>query len=384
MTITTLQTNFVCYCMEGIKFVNQQTLINLILTHDGIEILEKTKQVLFIPYTEILDVKVIEEDKKELLEIKTAENTIKIYKVIAGSVKTLKEMIVECLKNKDEFFVNYDKQAKEMEQFNKKCLNIFLWFLGICFLFSIFTIKDELFSSICSFCAGLLILPPSYNAIKERFQQLYTKKVRIWSIIGFFVLSTMLKPQTTTAYIKAPDTIICKKAQSNTGFKKMNTLEEINVYKDSYKTNGFLKTSDGDWIKEDAIVYKNTQEYKDIAAAEEKKKQEIEKAKQEIEKLLKEQQAKLEKELKSRIDKAFVYYDITEYSYVYYANPIAWYSTNVKEKENIMQNCATYGRMVTKQEEKEMEMALSRTKIKSSANGAVLGEYSIWSGYKFQ
>ena len=164
----------------------------------------------------------------------------------------------------------------------------------------------------------------------------------------------------------------------------MNTLEEINVYQDSYKTNGFLKTGDGNWVKENAIVYANTKEYNELKKAEAKQKQEIEKAKKEIEKLLQKQEASLEKELKSRIDKAFVYYDITDYSFVYYANPIAWYSTNVKEKENIMRNCAEYGKLSRKQKDMSLEVALSSTKIKSSSNGAVLGEYSIWSGFKFQ
>lgn len=385
MSTVLLQKEFICYCLDGVKFIEPSTLINFNLTSEGVEILgTNKKQLFFCEYSDINDIKILEENKKQILNIFSSKGNIKLFKPVASSVQVIKEMLMACIDNKEDFFAKYDIQQEEQKKLNFIVLNVFLWIVGISCLFSIFSINEDFLSSICMFIAGILIFPPIYNFIKKYSTQLSSKKVRIWSVVLLFILSGIFEPQTTTAYIKSPNTIICREADGATGFKKMNTLEEINVYKDNYKTNGFLKISDGNWVKENAIVYANTQEYKDIVKAEEQRKKEIEKAKQEIQKLLNEEQENLKKELKIIVEKAFDDYDLEDYSFIYYANPIAWYSTTVKEKENIMQNCAVFGKIETKQDDMKPETALAITKIKSSSNGEVLGEYSIWSGFKFK
>lgn len=93
-------------------------------------------------------------------------------------------------------------------------------------------------------------------------------------IVFIFCLYIALKPYTTIAYAKNNNAIICHKANKTTCYKKMNTLEQIEVYPKSYKKRGYLKTKQGEYIKETSLTYKDTKEYKQIKTKLEKEKQE--------------------------------------------------------------------------------------------------------------
>ena len=89
------------------------------------------------------------------------------------------------------------------------------------------------------------------------------------------------------------------------------------------------------------------------------------------------------KELKTTLDKIVQDYDLSEYNYSFYILPITWMSSSYKEKEAFLNICAEYGSLSFGGKEKG-ELALAKTKIKNYSNGEVLGEYSIWSGFKFK
>lgn len=380
-----LQKSFLCKCLDGIKFLDSSNIIYFNLEENGIVILDDTKRQIYIcPYSEINDAKIIKENAIDVLSISANNDlSIKIYQPVSVQLSVIKNMLLKCLENKEEFFEQYEKEQMQQAKFNANFWNVCLWILGILFLLEIFTVGEHCLSSIMKIAAGLLIFPPSYQYIKK-LKLFSTTKKRVWAIIILFIFSSLFAPKTTTAYIKADNTIICSKPDGATGFKKLKVLEEIKVYKDKYKTNGFLKLGDGNWVKEDSIVYENSKEHKLLIEQEKEKSAQEEKLKQEVKEMLLAEQEKIAKDLETKIQKAFVDIDLKDYEFSYYINPLVWYNTNVKEKENVMRNCAIYGKYKTNQKDKELEMALARTKIKSSSNGEVLGEYSLWSGFKFK
>lgn len=380
-----LQNKFVCYCFDGIEFLDSTKLINVNLTKDGMEIIgDFNKQLFICDYQNINDIKIDNSGKDKILNIYVGGKCIKLFKPVASSVDTMKEMLLKCIENKDNFFVEYENQQEQQKKINAKIVNVLLWIIGIFFILSIFSLKDCFISELLKVFVGILILPPTYNLLKKYINVLDSKKIRIWSIVILLLASIIFMPNTTTAYIKTNDTIICSEPNAGTGIKRLNTLDKVEVYKDNYNTNGFLKMNDGNWVKEDNVVFPESQEYKNIVKQEEERKAEAEKIKNELEKLIIEEQEKAMKELEVNIKKAFVDYDIKEYSFTYYINPLVWYSTDLKQKENIMKNCAIYGKLKSGQKNKELDVALAQTKIKSSTNGEVLGEYSILSGFKFK
>jgi predicted membrane protein len=105
----------------------------------------------------------------------------------------------------------------------------------------------------------------------------------------------------------------------------------------------------------------------------------------EKEKIVKKMTAEIKVELKKTLDKIVKDYDISEYEYSYYVNNSTWVYSNYKDKEKFFNLCAQYGNLIYPvKESKDFELLLARTKIKSYNNGEVLGEYSVWGGYKFK
>jgi len=318
----------------------------------------------------------------------------------------MKEMITYCKTNKDEFFKKY----KEQEIFTQKFWNVVLWIIGVCFFMNIFCIVETPMTSICLTLSSLFIIPKTYEYISKHLNKFSSKKSRIWTIVILFLIAGIAAPSTTTAYISKDSAIICSEPNMKTGIKRMNTLEQIDVYKDFYKKNGFYKTSDDKWVKEDMVVFAGSEKYNELVKQREKKKQEIERAKQEAQKIVKAELEKnrntikevivneknkfmktlahgekeFNKQFKANIEKVFDYYDIEDYSFTYYINPLAWYSIDVKQKENLMQSCAIFGKLESNQPDMQNETALAITKIKSTSNGETLGEYGVWSGFKFK
>ena len=380
-----LQNKFVCYCLDGIEFVDSTKPINLNLIKDGLEITDNlNKQLYTCYYKDINDVKIDSSGKDKILNIQIGEKCIRLFKPIITSVETIKEMILKCIEDKDNFFTEYEKQQEQQKKLNAKIGNVFLWIIGIFFILSIFSLKECFISELFKVFAGILILPPSYNLLKKYINILDSKKIRVWSIIILIIASIIFMPHTTTAYIKSNDTIICSEPSADTGVKRLNVLNKVEVYKNNYATNGFLKMDDGNWVKEDSIVFPESSEYKNIVKQEEERKAEAEKIKNELEKLINEEQEKAMKELEVNIKKVFANYDIKEYSFTYYIHPLIWYNTDLKQKENIMKNCAIYGKLKSGQKNTELDVSLAQTKIKSSTNGEILGEYNIFSGFKFK
>ena len=117
--------------------------------------------------------------------------------------------------------------------------------------------------------------PFIYRIFNWLYEDEYCRNMILGMLIVFiFCLYIALKPYTTIAYAKNNNAIICHKANKTTCYKKMNTLEQIEVYPKSYKKRGYLKTKQGEYIKETSLTYKDTKEYKQIKTKLEKEKQE--------------------------------------------------------------------------------------------------------------
>lgn len=380
MANTILQTKFEGNCIEGIAGLNPTDSITIILTEDGLSIKTKDKNVFSCSFDDISDVYEGEVNKKKILCITTKDTTIKIESYFSKNIPIMKEMITYCKTNKDEFFKKY----KEQEIFTQKFWNVVLWIIGVCFFMNIFCIVETPMTSICLTLSSLFIIPKTYEYISKHLNKFSSKKSRIWTIVILFLIAGIAAPSTTTAYISKDSAIICSEPNMKTGIKRMNTLEQIDVYKNFYKKNGFYKTSDDKWVKEDMVVFAGSEKYNELVKQREKKKQEIERAKQEAQKIVKAELEKNRKQFKANIEKVFDYYDIEDYSFTYYINPLAWYSIDVKQKENLMQSCAIFGKLESNQPDMQNETALAITKIKSTSNGETLGEYGVWSGFKFK
>lgn len=164
-------------------------------------------------------------------------------------------------------------------------------------------------------------------------------------IVLIFCAYISLKPYTLTAYVKDNNSKICHKADSSTCYKKTKILEPIELYPKNFKKKGFLKTKQGEYIKETSITYKDTEEYKQIKNKLEIAKEEKEKKEAEAKKttLTAQERKFVEDELanwENGTGKIFEYHEnVQEVFNYYYINPQVWYSLDYKEKQNLLSDC---------------------------------------------
>ena len=196
-----------------------------------------------------------------------------------------------------------------------------------------------------------------------------------------------LKPYTVTAYVKDSNATVCHKADASTCYKKMNTLEQIEVYPKNYKKKGYLKTKQGEYIKETSITYKDTEEYKQIKTKLYKEKEEKTKQEEEAKKIkLTVQERKfIEDDLKNwknSTGKIFSYHEnVQEVFNYYYINPQVWYSLDYREKQSLLSDCMSISTISAILKDKNYDKSKldsyrlvysSGTQIKDMNNGQVL------------
>ena len=196
----------------------------------------------------------------------------------------------------------------------------------------------------------------------------------IVSLLRHFIYSC-IKPHPVTAYIKIESAKICHKANPQSCYKEMEILEPIKVYRNLYKSNGYLKTKNGDYIKETSVTYEGTKEYNYLISQKEKEEKiAIEERKREIEKAAHFFEANFI-EIFSHID--------LEYFYDFYIDPIGWQLIPYQNKKLLMQYCAMYAEY-KKGRVGDNLPPMVLTRILNNRNGEILGKYDTWKGYIFK
>lgn len=387
-----MKTMFLFNHLSGMKFVDPNKQIFLELIKDGLIVYEKKNEVLMeINNNQINDAIVVNENGKEIFILKTNEVEISLESIVKGYPQLAKQNILDNKKDSEAFWQKNEEEKEKRKKNNQLVKNIILYILGISYILSIVNIVDIPLSTILSVLAGIMLLPIISENIGKKIAFLDVKRNRIILTILLLFLSVIFLPQTTKAYIKIDNTIICGEPDGDTGYKKMAVMDEINVYKKHFKKNGFLKTEDNAYVKEDNIAFEGTPEYQEAKKNKELKDKKIkeekakkEKAKQEAEKLVTKALDEKEKQLKKIIYDMFDDVEITNYTFNYYVNPISWYNSSLNDKKNAMNGCAVYGKLKTKQYDLSEELALIRVKILDSTNGKTLGKYSVFKGYEFE
>ncbi len=391
-----MQLKFSFYHRSGIKFTNINDVVFLEIIPNGIEIKSSQQNVLTsIKNEDIENVTTFQEDDRSFLKIETKSDLIELAPFFALQPNSTRDLIIKNLKDSKAFFDEIEAQIIKNKENNDKLLKVAFTIVGICFAFNIFSIFDTPLTSIFAFIAGCLITPFINKKLSQKWE--FLKDIKIRSLIIFFVLilAAFSNPTTTIGYVIKDNSVLCQEPQGNTGFEKLPLLEPVKLYKDNYKKNNFYKTEMGNYIKENDIAFEGSDEYikaknlkakrdKEIADAKAKKDKEIANAKKQIEKELQKYQKAREKQLRKIVLHTFNSYDVKDYAFDYYVLPIAWYNSTIDQKQAVMQGCAEYGQLSTNQESLDNDLALARTKIKSATNGETLGEYSVWSGFKFK
>ena len=211
------------------------------------------------------------------------------------------------------------------------------------------------------------------------YEDEYARNMILGMLVVFiFCAYIALKPYTTIAYAKNNSATICHKADDSTCYKKMNILEQIEVYPEHYKKKGYLKTKQGEYIKETSITYKDTEEYKQIKTKLDKEKEEKIRKENELKKKELAESAKIfENQFKD------IFSDIQiDIFYDFYINPIGWELMPIKTKELIMKYCGAYAEY--KKGKLTDNMTLVKTRILNDRNGDVLGEYNSLRGFIFK
>ncbi len=219
-----------------------------------------------------------------------------------------------------------------------------------------------------------------------------TKKKLYTFIVTVFIAIAVIAPNETkkieTGYTRVYSTIKNESTNKTVSYKMFEPIKIVkndksdlwNVYDEKNNKIGQIKKTD--------VVFEGTPEYEQTK----QEKAEIDKRAAELakvleEKLKKERAAELAR-LESLIKKAFYRVDLRKFSddgngiYYFYINPVIWAGTPFDQKQNIFKNCVTYIQLKTNAT--DPNMVKYGTKIKSSANAAVLAEYSVMSGIKIK
>lgn len=253
---------------------------------------------------------------------------------------------------------------------------VLFYILGVISFLCALVIFMKPFLGIIFLLLGFMVFPPAFNFISSKIEKLKNLKVRIVIIILCLIALCLVPSSIKPAYINVPETKICAEPDGKTNCETFVKTSRIRLYPEEYKTGEYLRTTDGKWISEKAVVIRGSDEF-------EKMQQELGDDSSTPDLLITPEEAKLQVERKAYLEKIFSKIEINKYSFTFYINPIYWGITDIEKKKELMNVCASYGMIATRQV-LDVTVALGYTRIKSSTDGKDIGKYNPVSGFDFK